>query len=69
MQSRKCLTSSGLMTTGSLNGFLGIGISSGAQSCLFHFQIIPVVVVSPCRATALPAAHRLDTNDLEMELV
>jgi len=35
---------------------------------LFHSQIIRVVVASPCRARALPAASRLDTNDLEMEL-
>ena len=34
MQSKKCITSSGLSTTGSLNGFLGIGMSSGAQCCL-----------------------------------
>ena len=43
----------------------------------FHFQIIPVVVVSPCppsmptgskgQAIALPAARRLDMNDLDME--
>ena len=33
----------------------------------FHFQIIPVVVASPCRATALPSASRLDRNDLETE--
>jgi len=34
MQSRKCMTSSGLRTTGSLDGFFGIAISSGAQFCL-----------------------------------
>ena len=34
---------------------------------LFHFQITRVVVASPCRAAALSAASRLDTNDLEME--
>jgi hypothetical protein len=33
----------------------------------FHFKIIRVVVASPCRATALPAALRLDTNDFEIE--
>ena len=34
MQSKKCITSSGLNTTGSLNGFFGIGMSSGDQCCL-----------------------------------
>ena len=34
MQSKKCITSSGLRTTGSLNGFLGMGMSSGDQCCL-----------------------------------
>src|SRR5438477_553895 len=34
IESRKCITSSGLKITGSLNGFLGIGVSSGAQFCL-----------------------------------
>jgi uncharacterized protein len=32
---------------------------------LFHFQIIPVVVVSTGHTKALPAARRLDTNNLE----
>jgi len=34
IESRKCITSSGLRITGSLNGLLGIGISSTAQSRL-----------------------------------
>ncbi len=38
------------------------------RSALFHFQIITVVVASPCRATALSQAARLDINDVEMEL-
>ncbi|OLP08416.1 hypothetical protein BLL52_0019 [Rhodoferax antarcticus ANT.BR] len=32
-----------------------------------HFKIIRVVVASPCRALALPAASRLDTNGFETE--
>ena len=34
MQSKKCITSTGLKTTGSFNGFLGIGMPSGDQCCL-----------------------------------
>jgi hypothetical protein len=39
-----------------------------AQQKLFHFQIIRIVVISPCLAFAMPAVRCLDTNDLEMEL-
>jgi hypothetical protein len=34
MQFKKCITSSGLNPTGSLNGFMGIGMSFGDQCCL-----------------------------------
>jgi len=41
-------------------GWFGFGIS-------FHLEIIRVVVAWFCRTSALPAASRLNTNDLEME--
>ena len=53
-------------------GGKGLGDRGGStikNPVLFHFEIIRVVVASPCRATALPSASRLDTNDLETEFV
>ena len=41
---------------------------NAAQACYSISKSIMSLLPSPCRATALSAARRLDTIDLEMEL-